>query len=135
MPSAFDGIFEDVTLRRDARVERVPPETDAAGDPVYDEVEETLRVIADAPNSARRDSLREQYGAAAGEVVLILTCLEPSTAPANVRPGIEYELEYGGQPGILRIVARPVETLSPVVEALGEVLYGIWRPRATAAGS
>jgi hypothetical protein len=130
-PSAFDGVFQDVTLTRDVRVERDPPETDAAGDPLYDTVEQTLRVIADAPASAAsRDSLREQYGASAGEVVLILTCLEPTVAPANVQPGTEFDLTYGGRDGVLRIVARPVETLDAIVDALGEVLYGVWRPGA-----
>lgn len=128
-PTAFDGVFEDVTITRKVRELRDPPAVDAAGDPLYDEVDQALRVIADAPSSGgSRDTLRERFGASAGEVVLILTLLEPSVAPANVQPGTEFALAYAGRPGIVRIAARPVETLSPIVEALGEVLYGVWRP-------
>lgn len=123
--TAFDGVFDDVTLARDVRALKDPPEVDAAGDPVYETTRQELRVIAD---STDRDTLRERFGASAGEVVLILTLLEPSVAPANVQPGTEFELSYAQRPGIVRIAARPVETLAPIVEALGEVLYGVWRP-------
>lgn len=124
-PTAFDGVFADVTITRQVRELRDPPEVNAAGDPVYDLEDQALRVIAD---STDRDTLRERFGASAGEVVLILTLLEPSVAPANVQPGTEFALAYAGRPGIVRIAARPVETLSPIVEALGEVLFGVWRP-------
>lgn len=128
-PTAFDGIFADVTLTRKVRALKDPPEVDAAGDPVYELEDQELRVIADAPSTqGGRDTLRERFGASAGEAVLILTLLEPSVAPDNVQPGTEFDLTYAGRPGILRIAARPVETLSPIVEALGEVLYGVWRP-------
>lgn len=127
--SAFDGVFQDVTLTRTVRALKDPPEVNAAGDPVYTTSTQTLRVIADAPASAgSRDTLRERFGASAGEAVLILTLLEPTIAPDNVQPGTEFSLTYAGRPGILRIAARPVETLAAIVEALGEVLYGVWRP-------
>ncbi|MFU8868653.1 hypothetical protein [Natronococcus sp.] len=124
-PTAFDGVFDDVTISREVRELRDPPEVNAAGDPLYDVTTQELRVIAD---SSDRDTLRERYGANAGEVVLILTLLEPSVAPANVQPGTEFALSYAGRPGIVRIAARPVETLSPITQILGEVLYGVWRP-------
>ena len=124
-PTAFDGVFADATMTRTVRAVRDPGAVNAAGDPIYGELEQCLRVIAD---STDRDTLRERFGASAGEVVLILTLLEPSVAPANVQPGTEFDLTYGGRPGIVRIAARPVETLAPIVEALGEVLYGVWRP-------
>jgi len=128
-PTAFDGVFADSLLTRKVRELKDPPEVNAAGDPVYDLEDQELRVIADAPSTqGGRDTLRERFGANAGEVVLILTLLEPSTAPANVQPGTEFDLTYAGRPGIVRIAARPVETLGPIVEALGEVLYGVWRP-------
>jgi hypothetical protein len=123
--SALDGVFADSILTREVRQLASPPALTPAGDPVYDTTYQALRVIAD---SSERDTLRERYGANVGEVVLILTLLEPLRAPANVQPGTEFHLEYGGRPGIVRIVARPVETLSPVVDALGEVLHGVWRP-------
>jgi len=124
-PTAFDGVFADSLLTRSVRSLKSPPAVDAAGDPVYELEEQRIRAIAD---STDRDSLRERFGASAGEVVLILTLLEPSIAPANVQPGTEFALAYAGRPGIVRIAARPVETLAPIVEALGEVLYGVWRP-------
>lgn len=123
--TAFDGVFGDVILARDVRELLDPPQVTPAGDPVFGSTRQEIRAIAD---STDRDTLREQYGANAGEVVLILTLLEPSVAPANVQPGTEFELTYAGRPGVARIAARPVETLAPVVEALGEVLHAVWRP-------
>jgi hypothetical protein len=123
--SAFDGVFDDVLITRQVRALKDPPEVNAAGDPVYDLEVESIRVIAD---STDRDTLREQFGASAGEVVLILTLLEPMVAPADVQPGTEFALTYAGRAGTVRIASRPVETLAPIVAALGEVLYGVWRP-------
>lgn len=127
-PSAFDGVFDDVTLTRNVRELRDPPAFSAAGDPLYDSTVQSIRAIADSKDAASRDTLRERFGASAGEVVLLLTLLEPSVAPANVQPGAEFALTYGGRPGTVRIVAMPVETLAPIVEALGQVIYGVWRP-------
>lgn len=123
--SALDGVFADTLITRKVRVPSDPPATTPAGDPVFDELEQEIRVIAD---STDRDSLRERYGASAGEIVVTLSLLEPTIVPENVQPGAEFALTYAGRPGIVRIVARPEETLGPIVEALGEILVGVWRP-------
>lgn len=124
-PSAFDGVFADSLLTRQVRALQDPPVFDAAGDPVFATSTQTIRAIVD---STDRDTLREQFGASAGEVVVILSLLEPSVAPANVQPGTEFALTYAGRTGTVRIASRPVETLGPIVDALGETLYGVWRP-------
>jgi hypothetical protein len=134
--SPFAGVFRTSILSRDRRELADPPATTPAGDPVYVTIEEELEVIADAVRSGRGlDSLREQHGASAGEVVLILTCVDPMHPGDRVQPGSEWRLAYAGRAGVVRLVARPAETLEPVDEELGAILYGVWRPAPASAPS
>jgi hypothetical protein len=128
--SPFAGVFATVTITRQVRVPPVSPdviEYDAAGQPVYPTEEQALVVIADPAPVGKYNSLREQVGASLVGALLTITCVDPMSAPANVVPGVEFAMTYEGQDGVLRIVDRPAETLSPVAEALGSVLYGAWR--------
>jgi hypothetical protein len=130
MVSPFAGVFSTTSMARERRVVPEPPDVityDDAGQPVYPTETQTLVVIADAVNATRANALREQAGASAVGTILVLTCVDPMTAPADVVPGVEFDLPYGGQDGVARIIARPVETLDPVQEALGDVLYAAWR--------
>jgi hypothetical protein len=128
--SPFTGVFATVTITRQVRVPPTPPDVltyDAAGQPVYPTALQSLVVIADPAPSGKYNSLREQAGASLVGALLTITCVDPMQAPANIVPGVEFAMTYEGQAGVLRIVDRPAETLSPVAEALGSVLYGAWR--------
>lgn len=133
MVSPFAGVFATTTITRQVRVvpavtdPPTPLPTDAAGQPVYPTALQALVVIADPAPVGKHNALREQAGASLVGSLLAITCVDPMLAPANVVPGVEFRMTYAGKAGTLRVVDRPAETLTPVLDALGTVLYAAWR--------
>lgn len=133
MVSPFAGVFASTTMTRNLRViptPTVPPTplpVDAAGQPLYPTVAQTLVVIADPAPARVQDALREQAGASAIGTLLLITCLDPMQLPDDVQPGVEFSMPYAARPGVLRVIARPTETLTDARDALGDILYGAWR--------
>lgn len=125
MVSPFLDAFTTTTLERDRRI--LTADTTPAGDPVYATVTEQLVAVIDPVPERVADHLREQAGASAVGVLLLATCVGPMLLDDDVTVGVEYRMTYAGQAGIARVVARPVETLDPARQALGDLLYLAWR--------